>query len=86
MEADKQMEDKILNEVINIIRGKLKDGSHITLDRNTILSELDINSITFIEIVVAMELAFDFEFDDEKLLFTAFPTISSMTEYVESKI
>ena len=80
------MEDKILNEVTNIIRGKLKDGSHITLDKNTILSELDINSITFIGIVVALELAFEFEWNDEKLLFTAFSTISSMAEYVESEI
>lgn len=44
-----------------------------------------VDSITFITIVVALEGEFNFEFDDEMLLITAFPTIKSMTEYVESK-
>lgn len=77
---------KVLSEVTNIILGKLKDNPNMVLESNTVLSELDINSITFIEIVVALEAAFDFEFDDEKLLFSALPTISSLAEYVESKI
>lgn len=45
-----------------------------------------VDSITFIKIIVALEGEFDFEFDDEMLLITAFPTIKSMLEYVESKI
>ena len=49
-------------------------------------SQSDIDSITFIKIVVALENAFDFEFDDEKLLITEFPTFRSIVEYVESKI
>lgn len=80
------MQDKVLNEVKNLIRGKLNDKPNMVFDSNMMLSELDINSITFVEIVVALEEAFDFEFDDEKLFFTAFPTISSMVEYVESKL
>ena len=80
------MEDKVLNEVINIIKDKLKNGSNLTLDGNKTLSDLDINSITFIEIVVALESAFEFEWKDEKLLFTAFSTVSSMAEYVASEL
>ena len=45
-----------------------------------------VDSITFIKIVVALEGEFDFEFDDEMLLITAFPTIKSMIDYVESKV
>jgi acyl carrier protein len=80
------MQDKVLNEVKNLIRGKLNEKPNMILDSNTVLSELDINSITFVEIVVALEASFDFEFDDEKLHFSAFPTILSMAEYIESKI
>jgi len=45
-----------------------------------------IDSITFIKIVIALEKTFNFEFDDEMLLLTAFPTIKSMIKYVESKV
>ncbi len=49
-------------------------------------SSLELDSITFIKLVVALESEFDFEFDDEMLLITVFPTVRSMYEYVESKI
>ncbi|MDR1117387.1 MAG: acyl carrier protein [Oscillospiraceae bacterium] len=45
-----------------------------------------LDSITFIKIVVALEGEFGFEFDDEMLLITKFPTVKSMIEYVESKV
>lgn len=45
-----------------------------------------IDSITFVKIVVALEVEFDFEFDDEMLLITKFPTIKAMVDYVESKV
>ena len=58
--------------------------SDITVD--TDLSGVGIDSITFIKIVVSLEAEFDFEFDDEMLLFTAFPTLRVMIDYVESKV
>jgi len=45
-----------------------------------------IDSITFITIIVSLEEKFGFEFDNEMLLITAFPTIKSMVDYVELKI
>lgn len=56
----------------------------ITID--TDLTGIGLDSITFIKIVVSLEEVFDFEFDDEMLLFTVFPTFRSMIKYVESKI
>jgi len=50
------------------------------------LIAIGFDSITFIKTIVALENEFDFEFDDDKLLFTEFPTIKSMVEYVESKV
>lgn len=58
--------------------------SNITID--TDLSSVGIDSITFIKIIVALESEFNFEFEDEMLLITAFPTIKSMIKYMESKI
>lgn len=56
----------------------------VTLE--TGFSDAGVDSITFIKIVVALESEFGFEFDDEMLLITAFPTIKSMIEYVETKV
>jgi amino acid adenylation domain-containing protein len=69
-----------------VIKSKLDEAvfSNITIDTN--LSGVGIDSITFIKIVVSLEAEFDFEFDDEMLLFTAFPTLRAMIEYVESKV
>ena len=56
----------------------------VTLE--TSLGEVGVDSITFVTLVVALEGEFNFEFDDEMLLITAFPTIKSMIDYVESKV
>ena len=61
-----------------------ESSKEVTLD--TDFSIIGIDSITFITVIVALEVEFDFEFDDEKLLFTAFPTVRTMVEYVELKI
>ena len=80
------MLENTLDRIINIVNSKLKEAVEILLVGDSSLAELGINSITFIEIIVAIEAEFEFEFDDEKLLFDAFPTILSFAEYVESKI
>ena len=52
----------------------------------TSLSEAGVDSITFVTLVIALEGEFNFEWDDEMLLITAFSTIRSMVEYVESRV
>lgn len=73
----------IQNKILDIIIQNLDDkaSSCVSIDSN--FSEVD--SITFIKIVVELETEFDFEFDDEMLLITNFPTVKSMVEYVMSK-
>lgn len=61
---------------------KVSDNVSLDMDFNSI----GLDSITFIKTIVALEGEFDFEFDDEKLLITEFPTIKTMVEYVESKV
>ena len=60
-----------------------KRSNDISFDMDFISVGLD--SITFIKIIVALECEFDFEFDDEMLSITKFPTVKSMIEYVETK-
>lgn len=52
----------------------------------TSLGKAGVDSITFVNLVVALESEFNFEWDDEMLLFTAFPTLRNMIDYVESKV
>lgn len=56
------------------------------IDPEMRLDELNTDSITFIKIIVALETEFDFEFEDEKLLFSAFSTIQSMIDYVNEQV
>ena len=68
--------------VINEVLGEKKIQIS-QLDEDLI--SLDIDSITFISIVIALEQNFNFEFDDEMLLIANFPTLRVLTEYVKTK-
>jgi amino acid adenylation domain-containing protein len=72
---------KAFQVILSNLDSKIEDA---TLE--TSFAGAGIDSITSIKIVVALEGEFDFEFDDEMLLITAFPTIKSMVEYVNQKI
>jgi acyl-CoA synthetase (AMP-forming)/AMP-acid ligase II/acyl carrier protein len=76
-----EVQSKAFNVIVSTLDSKFGD---ITLE--TPFAGAGVDSITFITIVVALEGEFEFEFDDEMLLITAFPTIKSMMEYVESKV
>ena len=39
------------------------------------LSEFDLDSINFVKLIIALEAKFGFEFDDDKLLISEFPTV-----------
>lgn len=74
-------QEKIFQIIVSNLNSEIGD---VTLE--TDFSYTGVDSITFIKIVVDLESEFDFEFDDEMLLITAFPTIKSMIEYVETKV
>lgn len=75
------LKTKIFNVIVSILNSEMGD---VNIDLG--FSDIGVDSIIFIKIVVALESEFDFEFDDELLQITAFPTIKSMIEYVETKI
>lgn len=75
----------IQNQAFEVILSILNEKEMHNMSINTDFPLIGIDSITFIKIVVALECEFEFEFDDEMLLNTKFPTVKSMIEYVESK-
>ncbi|MCX8131600.1 MAG: non-ribosomal peptide synthetase [Clostridia bacterium] len=76
---------EIQRQAFEVIKSNLDEKFTIDLHCGTDLSSVGVDSITFIKIIVALENVFEIEFDVDMLLFTAFPTIQSLIEYVESK-
>ena len=70
----------IEKKIINIMENLIKSSSGISL--SVPLAELNIDSIIFIKIVTTIEEEFDIEFDDEKLLITAFHNVKDIIDYL----
>lgn len=77
------IEKKIVQIVIENINMP-KSMETIGLDMK--LSDIGINSITFIKIIVAIENEFDIEFSDEDLNCDKFPDLECLISYVKNKI
>lgn len=76
------MKEVTTNGVLAVLEGV--DHLHVTKeDFSTDLSELGVDSIMFIGIVVALEEAFDCEFPDSKLLPTEMKTIQDMVDVLQ---
>lgn len=71
--------------ILDIIVSNIEDKS-IFIGPKTNLSVTGVDSITFIKIVVSLEVAYGIEFSDEKILMSEFPTVKTLIEYVESEI
>jgi len=87
---EKNINSKTINpfqkNVLEMISSALSENKLVDISLDTAFSSAGLDSMIFIKIVVALETEFEFEFDDEKLLITEFPTVRSMVEYVEFKI
>lgn len=77
-----EVQKRAFEVIVANLSEKVSDNVSVDIDFNTI----GLDSITFIKTIVALEYEFDFEFDDEMLLISKFPTVKSMVEYVESKV
>ncbi|MBE5869354.1 MAG: hypothetical protein E7293_10455 [Lachnospiraceae bacterium] len=72
------------NIIKEIICEKILPGAEIKA--NDILAEKGIDSIKIIELVVEIELKFDFEFEDEKLTYETLRSIKDIAMYVNSRL
>ena len=75
------MEQEIFEFICNTL--PIKDKDCITI--NTSLIDIGVDSIDYIKLIVELESAYNFIFDDEKLINTKFTTIKSLIEYIKSK-
>ena len=55
-------------------------------DINIDFTAIGVDSITFINIIVALEQEFDIEFDDEMLLISQYSNVKEFIEYVTNKV
>jgi len=93
-DTDTHLEDNIASDlltnlqkqVLGVIISNIDSKSPDNINVNTDFTSIGFDSITFIKTIVALENEFDFEFDDEMILITKFPTVKSMVEYVEAKV
>lgn len=73
--------EKVL-QIINIVLDSPLTQEHIDSD----LSALDIDSITFIRLIIALEEAFEVEIPDEYLLMTQLNTVRKIQQVLSDLI
>lgn len=56
------------------------------LKENDDLTQLEINSILFIKIIIGIENQFNIEFDDEALDYSKFVSMENLIYYVQEKL
>ena len=74
---------EIEQKIFEIIK---KNIANEKMDILANLTDLGINSITFVKILIAIENEYDFEFDDDDLNFENFKTVSTLAKYVEDRL
>ena len=75
----------IQEKALDIVRAQLDDTVYGMVRPDSELSIVGIDSLTFILILTSLESAFSFQFEEEKMMMSAFPKIKSLLEYVEER-
>ena len=74
------VEDKIIGILKNIV------SCDSILPTSNLVNDIGINSIQFIQMIVQIENEFNIEFDNEFLNINRFENITSISNYVMSKV
>lgn len=83
MENKMRIQD-IQNTVLSLILENLDEEIEITYDIP--LSNVGIDSVKIIQLVIALEEKFDFEFEDEMLFYQTLRNINSISDYVFKRL
>lgn len=70
--------------IISLLNKKTERGKEITKDSK--LTDIGIDSISYMEVIVEIEEIYGFRFEDEKLSFKEISTVGELAEYVRSMI
>ena len=77
------MSNEIEARVREMLKETLENGNEVdNLKADDDLTTLGVNSVTFIKLVIATELEFGIELEDEDLDFQNFSTINSIVNYI----
>ncbi|GIQ69513.1 acyl carrier protein [Xylanibacillus composti] len=77
------MSNELKERVLMILRDNVDDpGALDAIGMDDDLSVLGINSMTFIKLVLSMEMEFGVSWDDEELDFQHFSTINNIIRYL----
>ena len=71
-------------KILEIINTNIEDSEVVLNQYNDDLSEFDIDSITFIRIIVSLEEEFECEIPDEKLLITEMNTVQKIVDVLQA--
>lgn len=73
-----------VNQVLEILNANIED-SPITIDKlDASLMDLGMDSITFIQVIVALEEEFECEIPDEKLMISEMNTVQKIIDILQS--
>lgn len=79
--------ENLRNEIISIIKeNSTYPDVEGYLKENDDLTEIGLDSISFIKIIVALEQNYDIEFDDVSLDFSNFDSFNKLCDFVKESI
>lgn len=77
--------DGVDKVIISLICKKTEQGED-KITKESRLSDIGLDSISYMEIIVEIEELYGFEFEDDKLSFNDITTVGELAEYVKGKI
>ncbi|MCX7748511.1 MAG: acyl carrier protein [Clostridia bacterium] len=80
------MNSEIFDRVVQVLSKQF--GGYVPengLSVDQALTGLDINSVDFVKMVIALESEFGFEFDDDDVSFNRFKNLGDLVSYIEAK-
>jgi acyl carrier protein len=85
MESECNMNtEQIIDKLIPVIASIFSNNEIKNVTLHTQFSELGIDSVSFIQLIVEMENEFDIEFSDDDLMISEFETIKDLVARIEN--
>ncbi|KWX81167.1 hypothetical protein AMQ84_00795 [Paenibacillus riograndensis] len=78
-------DNAVVMKVLDVIKKTMNGNGGILPNLYSKLTDLEIDSVTFVSIIVALEKEFNVVFEDEKLVFKAFNTIEDIAVYINHR-
>jgi len=71
------------SRLLKILREKLEVSEAVDIKPEYSLQTLDINSVSFVKLVVEIEKEFGFEFQDDSIDMSKLSTVKNLIEFIE---